>query len=818
MTKEEVRIGVFVCHCGTNIGGTVNVPSEIEYAKGLPGVVYAERNLYTCSDEGVTAIKNAIKEHRLNRIVVAACTPRTHEPLFRSACQEAGLNPYLFDFVNIRDQCSWVHMREPEKATEKAKDLIRMGVARAARLEPLEYINIGVENTTMVIGAGISGMTAALSIANRGFEVYLVEKEAEIGGMLRKLHKLYPGNVDAFVSVEPTIKRVKEHPGIKLFTSSRVERVDGYVGNFEVTVVQKESGAEKRHHFKVGTIIVATGAEVLKPEGLHGYGEYEDVVTQLELEERLKEDKLGELKDVVIIQCVGSRGQSVAYCSRICCGVAIKNALLLKERNPGANIHILHNGIQVYGVGYENLYRKALQAGIRFDKYSPEKRPEVVKADGGLKVKFFSELMRAERDYNADLVVLSTPMVQHPDASELSKLLKVPLGLDKFFFEAHVKLRPIDFSTDGIFLCGTAHSPKFVSESVAEAFGTASRASTILTKSEVETEGIVSDISQSICKGCGLCAEICEYGAITINMYGPGEFGAEVNRALCKGCGTCAGACPYQAITMRHFRDEQILAQMRSAYVPEEERIAIRPRILAYSCNWCSYAGADMAGVSRFQYPPNAKLIRVMCSGRIDPWMMVEPFFHNVDGVLVTGCHIGDCHYVVGNYHAEMRVKFVKKLLEYAGIEPGRLKLGWISAAEGQKFKELIENSVKELNELGPFELDKHYDALLTVKEVVTNPKLRWIVGKVAEIGRYMKLDDKELDAFFEEIIKKEITESKVSSMLESGEYTLEGIAERLSIPVQDVLKYVAPLMDRGTMQISRMEGKKPFFISGRVW
>jgi heterodisulfide reductase subunit A len=818
MTKEELRIGVFVCHCGTNIGGTVNVPSEVEYAKGLPGVVYAERNLYTCSDEGVTAIKNAIKAHKLNRVVVAACTPRTHEPLFRSACQEAGLNPYLFDFVNIRDQCSWVHMREPEKATEKAKDLIRMGVARAARLEPLEYINIGVENTTMVIGAGISGMTAALSIANRGFDVYLIEKEPEIGGMLRQLYSLYPGNVDAFASIEPTIKHVKEHPRIKLFTSSRVERVDGYVGNFEVTVVQKENGTEKRQNFKVGTIIVATGAEVLRPDGLYGYGNYEEVITQMELERKLKEKTLGEPKDVVMIQCVGSRGQRVAYCSRICCGVAIKNALVLKKKNPEANIHILHNGIHVYGMEYENLYREALQAGIRFDKYSPEKRPEVLKEDGGLKVKFFSELMRAERAYNADLVILSTPMVQHPDASDLSMLLKVPLGLDKFFFEAHAKLRPIDFSTDGIFLCGTAHAPKFVSESVAEAFGAASRASTILTKSEVETEGIVSDISQSVCKGCGLCAEICEYGAIKINMYGPGEFGAEVNRALCKGCGTCAGACPYQAITMRHFRDEQILAQIRSAYMPEEERIAIRPRLLAFSCNWCSYAGADMAGVSRFQYPPNAKLVRVMCSGRIDPWMMIEPFFHNADGVLVTGCHIGDCHYVIGNYHAEMRVKFVKKLLAYAGIDPRRLKLGWISAAEGQKFKELIESSVKEVHELGPFELEKHYDALLMVREVVHNPRLRWIIGKVAELSRSVKLDEKELDAFFEELITNEITAKKVTALLESGEQTIEGIAERLSLPVQDVLMYLAPLMDRGTVQMSKMEGKKPFFISGRMW
>jgi coenzyme F420-reducing hydrogenase delta subunit/Pyruvate/2-oxoacid:ferredoxin oxidoreductase delta subunit len=339
-----------------------------------------------------------------------------------------------------------------------------------------------------------------------------------------------------------------------------------------------------------------------------------------------------------------------------------------------------------------------------------------------------------------------------------------------------------------------------------------------LTKSEVETEGIVSDISQSVCKGCGLCAEICEYGAIKINMYGPGEFGAEVNRALCKGCGTCAGACPYQAITMRHFRDEQILAQIRSAYMPEEERIAIRPRLLAFSCNWCSYAGADMAGVSRFQYPPNAKLVRVMCSGRIDPWMMIEPFFHNADGVLVTGCHIGDCHYVIGNYHAEMRVKFVKKLLAYAGIDPRRLKLGWISAAEGQKFKELIESSVKEVHELGPFELEKHYDALLMVKEVVHNPRLRWIIGKVAELSRSVKLDEKELDAFFEELITNEITAKKVTALLESGEQTIEGIAERLSLPVQDVLMYLAPLMDRGTVQMSKMEGKKPFFISGRMW
>lgn len=817
MTKEEVRIGVFVCHCGTNIGGTVDVPWEIEYAKGLPGVVYAERNLYTCSEEGVSAIKNAIKAHRLNRVVVAACTPRTHESLFRNACQEAGLNPYLFDFVNIRDQCSWVHMREREKATEKAKDLIRMGVARAARLEPLEYIHIGVVPIAMVIGAGISGMTAALSIANRGFEVYLVEKEAEPGGMLRELHTLYPGSVDACASLEPLIRRVRDHPRIKLLTSSQVERVDGYVGNFEVTVVQREKGMEKRVNFTAGTIIVATGAEVLQPDGLYGYGQYEEVLTLLELERRLKEKRLGEPKEIVMIQCVGSRGQRVPYCSRICCGIAIKNALVLKQQHPHAKIHILHNGIHVYGIEYESLYRAALQAGIRFDKYRFENPPEVVKEAEGLEVRFFSELMKAERVYHADLVVLATPLVQHPDASDLSKLLKVPLGLDRFFFEAHVKLRPIDFSTDGIFLCGTAHAPKFVPESVAEAFGTASRASTILTKSEVETEGIVSDISQSLCKGCGLCAGICQYGAISINYYGPGELGAEVNRALCKGCGTCAGACPYQAITMRHFTDEQILAQIRSAFLPEEERIVIRPRLLAFSCNWCSYAGADMAGVSRFQYPPNAKLIRAMCSGRIDPWMMVEPFFHHADGVLVTGCHIGDCHYVVGNYHAELRVKFVKKLLEYAGIDPRRLRLGWISAAEGQKFKELIESSVKEIEELGTFELEKHYEGLCTVRDAVRNPKLRWIIGMLVELARTVKLDEKELDAFFEELIRSELAEKKINTLLETGEQTIEGLAERLSLPVPDVLRYLAPLIDRGVVELSRLEGKKLFFITGRI-
>ncbi len=559
MEDEEIRIGVFICHCGTNIGGSVDVPAVVEYAQGLPNVVYAERNLYTCADDGLTAIKNAIKEHDLNRVVVASCTPRTHEPLFRSTCEEAGLNKYLFEFVNIREHCSWVHMKDPEGATKKTKELVRMGVARATLLEPQKELKIDVEPSTLVIGGGIAGLTAAKTLANQGFDVYLVEKEAMLGGMLRKLYKLFPTGEDSLESIQPSIEAVEGHEKIKLFPSHELKEVKGYIGNFDVTLIKR--GEEV--NFKVGTIIVATGAAEFEPEGYYGYGTYDQVITQMQLEELLKEGALEKPDSVVMIQCVGAKGAEVPYCSRICCMVAIKNAMLIKDINPDAYISILHNDIQAYGAEYEEIYRKAREIGIRFVKYTPKKPPNVTTEGDKLKVDVYNELFGKQLTLGADLVVLSTPLVQHQGGLEVSKLLRVPLGRDKFFFEAHVKLRPVDFATDGIFLCGTAHGPAEVAESISQALAAASGAGIPLSRGFVQIEAISVKVDPEACVGCGFCVDMCPYQALSMV-----DGKLEIIEALCKGCGTCVAACPTGALEQRHYQNNQITSQIKAIFHP----------------------------------------------------------------------------------------------------------------------------------------------------------------------------------------------------------------------------------------------------------
>ncbi len=553
--EEEIRIGVFVCHCGTNIGGVVDVPAVTEYAKTLPHVVHAERNLYTCSSDGVDSIKQAIAENRLNRVVVAACTPRTHESLFRTECEEAGLNKYLFEFANIRDQCSWIHMHEPEKATEKAKDLVRMAVAKAAVLEPQEEEQVRVEPKSLVIGGGISGMTAALNLARQGFEVHLVEKAPELGGLLRWLYKLYPTFVDAREFVHAVERDVRAEERITVWTSTSVEEVEGYVGNFTASI--SANGAPQT--LTIGTIIVATGAEEFKPEGFYTY-DGERVITQLELEERLRScaetgdfSPLG--KRIVMIQCVGARGRKVPYCSKICCTTAVKNALVIKAQVPDAELYIVNEGINVYGE-YEYLLIAAREQGVRFVRFEPGSEPVVE----GTTVRVRHANIRKDLELKADLVVLSTPLISATETERISKMLKVPLGPDGFFFEAHVKLRPLDFATDGIYICGTAHGPRDIPESIAQALGASSRASIPMARGYVVPEAITPVVDQSACVQCGLCVDKCPYGAIRLNEQ------LEVIEALCKGCGTCVAACPTGALDQRHFRNSEITRQIKNFF------------------------------------------------------------------------------------------------------------------------------------------------------------------------------------------------------------------------------------------------------------
>jgi len=682
---EEARIGVFVCHCGTNIGGFLDVPALVEYATGLPNVVFSQDGLYSCSEAGLTDIKKAIAEQKLNRVVVASCTPRTHEALFRRTCEEAGLNPYLFEFVNIRDQCSWVHMEERARATGKAKDLIRMGVARARLLEPQEEIAVSVVPAALVIGGGIAGVTCALSLANRGFKVTLVEREKELGGLLKNLHKLYPTQEDASQFIESKIEEVEKNRNIEVLTSAKVGEVKGFIGNYDVKVRQ----GGKDIPFRVGVIVVATGAQEFKPIGMHGYDGV-NVVTQLELERMLKEGRFNAV-NVVMIQCVGPEEGNRNYCSGICCITALKNAIMILETNPEAQVFILYRDMQTYGTSHEELYRKAREKGIIFIEYSPLKPPVV---NGGY-VNVFDELLGEELQLTHDLIVLSTPMVPDPDTEELARMLKVPLDENGFFLEAHVKLRPLDFATDGVYICGSAHWPSTVSESIAQAYGAASRACTILAKDHIEAEGIVASVDPDRCIVCGNCEAVCEFGAIRV-----GRGAAEVNPLLCKGCGTCSVECPAMAITMRHFTDDQISSMIDVALEPMSDRD--EPKALALFCNWCAYAGADMAGVSRFQYPPTVRIIRVMCTGRVNERHILQAFLSGADGVLIGGCHPGDCHYVSGNLEAEARVKRVRRLLGEAGLEADRLRLEWVSAGEGRKLADVMKDFSAHLKKMGP--------------------------------------------------------------------------------------------------------------------
>ena len=559
----DVRIGVFVCHCGRNIGGYVDVPQVVEYVKGLPDVVHAEHNLYTCSEEGISSIKKRIPEYNLNRVIVASCTPRTHEPLFRSACEEAGLNKYLFEFVNIRDQCSWVHMNLPEEATEKAKTLIRMGVAKARLLEALEEIEVKVLPSCLVIGGGIAGMSAALNLANQGFDVHLVEKETQLGGLLLGIHKLFPTNKDARELIAPIIDKVKSHNKIKTYLTAKVKEVAGFIGNFDVTLDQE--GEETR--LNIGTIIVATGAEEFKPVGQYGYGEMSGVLTQLELEEQMKKGSVNG-QNIVMINCVGARVPERPYCSRFCCLTAIKNAALLKENNPAAKVWILHRDLMTYGIEFEDYYRKAMEAGVRFIRYSLERPPKVIgngKVEG---VKVYHQLRQKEMELPCDAVILTTPLVPHGDNEETSKMLKVPLSQEGFFLEAHLKLQPVEFATDGIFICGSARWPVEVAEAIFQAYASSAKAAIPMRRGYVKPEAITSSVNEAVCGGCAICVTQCPYRAIEIKTEN-GKRVANVITALCKGCGTCGAACPSGAISMNHFKDEQILAQIEALAIRE---------------------------------------------------------------------------------------------------------------------------------------------------------------------------------------------------------------------------------------------------------
>ncbi|HSW57330.1 MAG TPA: FAD-dependent oxidoreductase [Dehalococcoidales bacterium] len=553
VSGQEPRVGVFICRCGSNIARVVDVPAVLEYAKTIPNVVFAEENLYTCSTDTQARMVKLIKEKDLNRVVVASCSPRTHEPLFQETIQEGGLNKYLFDMANIRDQCSWVHASHMPESTEKAKDLVRMAVARAETLLPLHQQRAEVTRRALIVGGGLAGMTAAKAFADQGFEAVLVEREKQLGGNARQIFFVEHGT-DPQALLSDLIKNVESNPLIKVYTGANLQKMNGYLGNYTTQItLEGKAGQEIQH----GVVVIATGGAEYKPVE-YLYGQTPKIVTQLELEKKLvlKEADVKTAKSVVMIQCVGSREPEHLYCSRVCCSQAINNAMKIKELHPETAVTILYRDIRTYGL-HELQYRQAREMGVVFIHFDAAQKPLVSLDNGNLQIKVMDRALNQEISLNPDLLVLSAAVRPQPDAEEFASVLKLPLTQDKFVMEAHMKLRPLDLVNEGMYLCGLAHSPKTMGESVAQARGAVSRALTVLSQPYLMVGGVVSTVEEERCVACLTCVRSCPFDVPKINEKGV----AYIEPAACQGCGICASVCPRKAITLQHYSDKQVISK-----------------------------------------------------------------------------------------------------------------------------------------------------------------------------------------------------------------------------------------------------------------
>ncbi len=568
VSTEEPKIGVFVCHCGANISSVVNVPSTVDYAMTLPHVVYAQEQLFSCATNSAKEITDLAKEKGLNRVVIAACSPRTLEPLFRDTLREAGLNQYYLDMANIREHCSWVHSKQKEEATIKAQDIVRMSVARASRLEPLQEFDLPVNKATLVVGGGIAGMTCALSIASQGHEVHLVEKKKELGGMARRIHTTIEG-MDVQAYLDDLIRAVYHNPLIHVSHEATITSVSGYLGNFMTTVETEGRVKEIKH----GASVLAIGADVYQPTE-YLYGENDRVFTHLELGELIaqKEERVMAAESLVMIQCVGCRNEDRNYCSRVCCSHAVKNALKLKAINPEMDIYILFRDMRTYGLR-EDYYRDASDKGVRFIRYEPDDKPLVEAANEGgkeiVRVTIADSILGQRLELDADILSLAAAVIPSASTREVAGLFKVTLSPDDFFKEAHVKLKPVEFATDGVFLCGTAHYPKHIQETINQAYGAAGRVMTLLSKDTVAASGSVAEVSAYDCVTCGACITACTYDAIEFVDTPKGKK-AWVNPILCKGDGVCATKCPTDAIVLKHFTNAALCSQIDAAVTQQE--------------------------------------------------------------------------------------------------------------------------------------------------------------------------------------------------------------------------------------------------------
>ncbi len=772
MKDDSIRIGVYVCHCGKNIAGVVDTGRAVDFAKTLDHVVMAREDPYLCAEPGQKQIMEDIKEHHLTRIVIAACSPKLHEPTFRKTLVNAGLNPYLLEMANIREHCSWVHYDDKDAATEKVFDLIRMGVAKARHLEPLENRKVATHKRALVIGGGIAGMQAALDLADMGIPVILVEKSPFLGGKLKSWSRIHPSMEAAESIILPMGTRLLAHPLISVFTQSEVTDFSGYIGNFQVTITRHPRGVlpscnlcgicveacpvslsdpskkaigipspglnpscmvinfdacthcgtcaeicpqsaiqldekEATQSFEVGAVVTAIGFDLYDPKNQpkYGYGEIPAVITSEEMEALLRSpDREGkpllhprtreEVHRVAFIQCVGSRDpEGNRYCSRICCMIALKQIWELLDRYPGLEITVYYRDIRTIKKEDEELYRKIRDKGVRFIRGLVQ---HVSKKGRTALISAYSEITNTDVEDAADMVVLSLGSIPPADRDKVKSALKLSTSDDGFFLEAHPKLKPLDTAIDGVFLAGACQAPKNAAESMVQGSGAAARVAGLLTKEFLELDGIVAHVDLNKCHGeCLLCMKQCPFSAIEPIVI-DGKRKPHIIEAACKGCGTCAGACPHEAMDLKGFTRDQLYAQIDAALEVDPSH-----KILAFCCNWCSYAGADFAGVSRLAYPTNVRIIKYMCSGRVNRQLVLHAFEKGAGMVLISGCRPpGDCHYISGNIRCEQRMRAIRNIISKRGIHPDRLRLEWVSATEGVIFQRVVTEMNDRLREL----------------------------------------------------------------------------------------------------------------------
>jgi len=575
ISNEEPRIGVFICHCGKNIAGFLDVEKVTEVVQKLPNVTHAEHVMFACSEDSCKKIRELIKEKKLNRIIVAACSPRTHGGLFQDTLLEAGLNKYLFEMANIRNHCSWVHSSDWDKATKKAIDLVKASVAKVSLLEPLSEEEFSILPTVLVIGGGISGMKASLALAEMNVKSYLIEREKELGGRLKHLYTMFPSDKKAQDIIDPLIKKVTSNKLISVMTEAELIDIEGFIGNYKGTIKHKG----KKKQLDIGTIIVSTGFREIDLKGEYQYGINENILSQTELEEKIKNGMLKKPKNVVIINCAGAMDEERPYCCRIGCGVAIKNAKVISEKYPGSKIYLLYRDMRVFGKEEEEYYSNVIKNHrVTVVRYPAEKKPQVIldknnPKNGPMKVNVYDDILEEELTLPADLVVLTVNTEGEVLTESLKNMLKIPADSAGFFLEAHAKIRPLDFATDGIYLCGAAHYPKNLVDSIAQAEGAASRAAIPIMQEKMKGEGQVAEVNEELCSGCKTCEQLCAYSAIEIKprLNDPEHFVATVNKALCKGCGSCAGACPSGAIEQKGFRSKQIQVMLEALLEAEKK-------------------------------------------------------------------------------------------------------------------------------------------------------------------------------------------------------------------------------------------------------